>query len=245
MPGTTPADIIKRLQQWGACDVKSTEILPLTKVTFLTRLGCRRALQAKVPQRGLPGGTHPLLSEFQAGDTKIVGQAFTVKFVSKTDEAAPKLSGNYIDMIPKGAVVFISQPPPQVNAIYGGLMTLRAQVLGAAGVVIDGRVRDLSEHRALNFPLFAKAVGTTAGGEVCRPSEVNVPVRLHSDHQDAWIRPGDYIIGDLNGVVRLPQELAEQVLEDIPAIAEADAKCAEGIKAGRVVQEVFKAFRGR
>lgn len=56
-------------------------------------------------------------------------------------------------MVPKDAVVFISQPTPHVNACYGGLMTLRAQVLGAAGVVIDGRVRDLGEHRSLNFPV--------------------------------------------------------------------------------------------
>lgn len=93
--------------------------------------------------------------------------------------------------------------------------------------------------------LFAKSVGTTAGGEVCRPSEVNVPVRLDSQSQEAWIEPGDYIIGDLNGVVRLPQELADQVLDAIAGIAEADAKCAEGIKAGRSVQEVFQEFRGR
>jgi regulator of RNase E activity RraA len=124
-------------------------------------------------------------------------------------------------------------------------MTLRAQALGAAGVVIDGRVRDINEHRSLGFPLFAKSVGTTAGGEVCRPSEVNVPVRLHSENQDAWINPGDYIIADADGVVRLPQSLAEEALEAIPAIAEADRKCAEGIKAGRSVQDVFKEYRGR
>ncbi|KAL4733290.1 ribonuclease E inhibitor RraA/Dimethylmenaquinone methyltransferase [Aspergillus similis] len=227
MTDTTSADIIKRLQQWGACDVADG----------LSKL--------KYPNGGFLEGLSLYSPEFQAGDTKIVGQVFTVKFVPKTDEAAPKLSGNYIDMVPKGAVVFISQPLPQVNAVYGGLMTLRAQARGAAGVVIDGRVRDLGEHRALNFPLFAKAVGTTAGGEICRPSEVNVPVRLHSDHQDAWIQPGDYIIGDLNGIVRLPQELAELVLKAIPTIAEADAMCAEGIKAGRTVQEVFTEFRGR
>lgn len=124
-------------------------------------------------------------------------------------------------------------------------MTLRAQALKAAAVVIDGRVRDLEEHRSLNFPLFARSVGTTAGGEVCRPSEINVPVRLNSENQDAVISPGDYIIADLNGVVRLPQELAEQVLELIPAIAEADAKCAEAIKAGWTVERAFKEFRGR
>ena len=150
-----------------------------------------------------------------------------------------------IDQIPEGAVVFISQPLPHVNAVYGGLMTLRAQALKAAGVVIDGRVRDLGEHRDLNFPLFARSVGTTAGGEVCRPSEVNVPVRLNSSDQDAWINAGDYIIADLNGVVRLPQELAEHVLDLIPDIADADAKCAEAIKGGMSVQQAFKEFRGR
>ncbi|KAL4789675.1 ribonuclease E inhibitor RraA/Dimethylmenaquinone methyltransferase [Aspergillus venezuelensis] len=220
-------DILQRLKQWGACDIADG----------LTKL--------KYPNGGFLEGLTLYSPEFQAGDTKIVGQAFTVKFVPKDNADAPKLQGNYIDMVPSGAVVFISQPLPQVNAVYGGLMTLRAQALGAAAVVIDGRVRDLGEHRALNFPLFAKSVGTTAGGEICRPSEVNVPVKLHSENQEAWIYPGDYIIGDLNGVVRLPQELAEQVLDAIPAIAEADAKCAQGIKAGRTVQEVFKEFRGR
>ena len=73
-------------------------------------------------------------------------------------------------------MIFISQPLPHINAVYGGLMTLRAKTLNAAGVVIDGRVRDLNEHCALRFPLFARAVGTTPGEEVCRPSEVNVPV---------------------------------------------------------------------
>lgn len=106
---------------------------------------------------------------FQAGPTKIIGQAFTVKFAPKADEIAPRLKGNYVsitnliegatwltdpqvDQIPKGAVVFISQPAPHVNAVYGGLMSLRAQALGAAGVVIDGRLRDLQEHRDLGFP---------------------------------------------------------------------------------------------
>lgn len=123
-------------------------------------------------------------------------------------------------------------------------MGLRAKTLNAAGVVIDDRVRDLNEHRALGFPLFARAVGTTAGGEVCRPSEMNVPVRLNLDVQEAWTQPGDYIIADVNGVVRLPEELAEKVLDVIPGIVEADEKCAEGIRTGRSVEEVFKEFRG-
>ncbi|PKX91213.1 RraA family protein [Aspergillus novofumigatus IBT 16806] len=206
---STPAkNIIASLQRWSTCDVADG----------LSKL--------KYPNGGFLEGLTMYSPEFQAGQTKIVGQAFTVKFVRKSDEAAPKVQGNYIDKIPAGAVAFISQPLPHINAVYGGLMTLRAQALNAAGVVIDGRIRDLDEH-------------------LCRPSEVNVPVRLNSDVQDVWIEPGDYIIADLNGVVCLPQGLAEQVLEAIPAIAEADAKCAEAIKGGRSVETAFREFRGR
>jgi len=171
-----------------------------------------------------------------------------------------------IDQIPSGVVVFISQPPPHVNAVYGGLMSLRAKALGAAGVVIDGRLRDLQEHRDLGFPvpcpfpipiqktmliilkfqMFAKGVGTTAGGEVCRPSEINVPVQLSSEIQKAatTINPGDFIIADLDGVVCCPKDLVQRVLEVIPAIAAADAKCGEAIKAGMSVEEAFAKFRG-
>lgn len=50
----------------------------------------------KYPNGGFLEGLTLYSPEFQAGETKIVGQAFTVKFVPKTDEAAPKLSGNYV-----------------------------------------------------------------------------------------------------------------------------------------------------
>lgn len=57
-----------------------------------------------------------------------------------------------IDSIPAGAVLFISSPKT-VNAVYGGLMSTRAQASGAIGTIVDGRVRDLQEHRGLRFPV--------------------------------------------------------------------------------------------
>jgi regulator of RNase E activity RraA len=48
----------------------------------------------------------------------------------------------------------------------------------------------------------------------------------------------------LNGVVCLPGELAEAVLDVVPRINEADRKCAEGIAQGRTVEDVFREFRG-
>ena len=57
-----------------------------------------------------------------------------------------------IDTIPEGAVVFISSPSIP-NAVYGGLMSTRAKYSGAVGTVIDGRFRDIDEHRDLDFPV--------------------------------------------------------------------------------------------
>ncbi|KAL8850525.1 MAG: hypothetical protein Q9221_004573 [Calogaya cf. arnoldii] len=85
--------------------------------------------------------------------TKVVGRAFTVKYVPKSDETAVNFEGHYIDQVPPGSVVFISAPEGTVNALYGGLMSCRAQYLGAAGTVVDGRLRDLSEHRQLSYPV--------------------------------------------------------------------------------------------
>lgn len=54
----------------------------------------------KYPNGGFLEGLTLYSPEFQSGETKIVGRAFTVKFVPKTDEVAPKLSGNYVRATP-------------------------------------------------------------------------------------------------------------------------------------------------
>lgn len=87
-------------------------------------------------------------------------------------------------------------------------------------------------------------MSTTAGGEVCRVSEVNVPIKLNSAIQEAWVVPGDYIVADLNGVVCIPEALLEDTLKALPELLEADKRCADGIKRGRKVEEVFREFRG-
>lgn len=49
--------------------------------------------------------------------------------------------------------MFVSSPAGAANAVYGGLMSMRARASGAVGSVIDGRFRDLQEQRELGFPV--------------------------------------------------------------------------------------------
>lgn len=184
-----------------------------------------------------------------------------MKYVRKNYDFEPKAFGHYvsrvvyqtlsvrisnmseIDTVPNGAVIFISCPAGMINAAYGGLMSTRAKASGAVGSIIDGRIRDLQEHRNLNFPVFAKAVGTPPPAEQVRVAEVNGTVRFQNEGMDVPIRAGDYIMGDLNGVVCLPKELAEKALDLIPSQLEADEKMAEDINDGSTFTDASKKYR--
>lgn len=83
---------------------------------------------------------------------RIFGLAVTVKMVETSDKSAPKLEKHFVDHNVEGGVMFIQQPKGLPSACWGGLMSTRAQYLGAEGVVIDGRMRDINEHKQFKFP---------------------------------------------------------------------------------------------
>ncbi|KAI1870713.1 uncharacterized protein JN550_004859 [Neoarthrinium moseri] len=224
MSTTAQDPIVQALQDYTTCDVSDA----LIKLKYRNG-GFLSGLTMWSPQR-------------QDGETKIVGPAYTVKYVALSDPA-PKLATHYIDSVPPGAVVFVSCPPKTPNAVYGGLMSARAQYLGAVGSVIDGRFRDVQEQRELGYPVFARDTGTAPPAELLKVVAVDVPVKLQTDEQDMEIRPGDYIIGDLNGVVVLPKELAEQAIPLMQKQVAADEKMAAEIKKGMGFTEASKKFR--
>ncbi|KAI7972225.1 hypothetical protein EIK77_003649 [Talaromyces pinophilus] len=142
-------------------------------------------------------------------------------------------------------------------------MSTRAQASRAAGTIVDGRFRDLQEQRALNYPVrhpryagtivtllltlglqvFARDVGTAPPYGAVKVVGVNVPIQLQSDGQELTINPGDYLVGDLNGVVVLPQDQVKKALPLMAKQGEADAKMAVAIKEGMPFTEASRKFR--
>lgn len=100
-----------------------------------------------------------------------------------------------------------------------------------------------AEQERKKKQIFARDVGTAPPAELLKVAAVNVPVRLATDEQDATVNPGDYLIGDLNGVVVLPRALAEQALPLMAAQVEADGKMADAIAQGMSFTEASKKFR--
>jgi|SRR6266566_5432552 len=91
--------------------------------------------------------------------------------------------------------------------------------------------------------IFARDVGTAPPYELVKVTATNAPVELQTDDQDMTINPGDYLIGDLNGVVMLPKELAEQAIRLMETQVEADTQMAIEIKKGMSFSEASKKFR--
>ncbi|KAG8864515.1 hypothetical protein FRB96_005018 [Tulasnella sp. 330] len=194
-------------------------------------------------------------------ENKICGPAYTVRMVLAVDKQSPTPKEHFVDAIPEGSIVVISSPVPQGrSAVWGGLMTAGAKVRGALGVVIDGRFRDLNEHREAAFPVYARGQSTLGQGTFTRPSELNVPISVGlyptSDmelatseglplHGPVVIQPGDIMVADADGVVCVPKDMVEDVSERCRIGREVDDKCMEDIKAGKGVAETFKLRRGK
>lgn len=128
-------------------------------------------------------------------------------------------------------------------------MTAGAQSRGALGVIISGRCRDLAEHRAAGFPVFARGHSTLGQSPFTCPCAVNIPLTISTPDAPEFpavkVEPGDWMLADEDGVVCVPQAM----LQDVLALAEKgraiDERCMQDIKVGRSIQETFKEHRGK
>ncbi|ORM71553.1 RraA family protein [Pantoea rwandensis] len=144
-------------------------------------------------------------------DKKIVGPAVTILEDVTEEKVPPQHALDAIDESEAGSVIVIGGAAAlETVAVWGGLMTAGAVANKHEGAVLMGGVRDLIEiRRDYDFPVFAKTVtpGTTLGRFKTLSS--NKPVQMG----DVTVHPGDLIIGDVDGVVCVPQEHVEAVLE--------------------------------
>lgn len=144
-------------------------------------------------------------------DKKIVGPAVTILEDVTEEKVPPQHALDAIDESEAGSVIVIGGAVAlETVAVWGGLMTAGAVANKHEGAVLMGGVRDLIEiRRDYDFPVFAKTVtpGTTLGRFKTLAS--NQPLQMG----DVTVYPGDLIVGDVDGVVCVPQEHVEAVLE--------------------------------
>ena len=160
-------------------------------------------------------------------DKKIVGPAVTIKEGPTEEFLPPTHALDAIDESEAGSVIVIGIDGETNVAVWGGLMTAGAEVNQLAGAVLDGGVRDIIEiRRDSDLQVFARSVspGTTLGR--FQTLEANVPVECGG----ITVNPGDLIVGDLDGVVVVPQAHVDAVLQMATEIEEREAEQARLIR---------------
>ncbi|VVB97062.1 Bifunctional enzyme Fae/Hps [uncultured archaeon] len=161
--------------------------------------------------------------------TKAVGRAVTVQ----TFEGDWAKSVEAIDVAKQGDVIVIYNGSPHV-APWGELATLSCINKGVAGVVIDGAVRDVDDIRRLNFPVFSASIMPNAG-EPKGFGEINAEIQCG----DQIVKPGDFIVGDDNGVVVIPKERGYEVARRAVEVEKNERRIRDEIKRGKTLSEVM------
>jgi regulator of RNase E activity RraA len=159
-----------------------------------------------------------------APGVRLLGPACTVKVFPGDNLLVHKS----LDIVKPGDVVAVDASSSTMTAVLGDLVSMKARHRGIAGFVIDGLVRDLPAILAFgDFPIFAR--GVTPIGPLHRgPGEINYPVSVGG----IVVSPGDVIVGDLNGVVVVPREIAGELLERLRSRAPAERTYSASVARG-------------
>ena len=134
----------------------------------------------------------------------LAGPAFTVK----TRPGDNLMIHKALHMAKPGDVIVVDAGGDVTNALIGELMVATAVKNGIAGFVMNGAIRDVDAIGAGTFPVYAAGV-THRGPYKDGPGSINVPISLNG----MVINPGDLILGDADGLLCVPIDEAQALLE--------------------------------
>jgi len=164
---------------------------------------------------------------------KMIGPAFTVRTYpgdwAKTVEA--------IDEAPQESVIVIDAGGVE-PAVWGEMATNSCLENNIEGVVIDGAIRDVVEIRKLKFPAFARIITPTAG-DPKGFGEMGVPVKVGG----VRVFPGDWVFGDDDGVVVIPQKRAVEITNRAMDVLEKENRIRKEIKEGGTLGKVTELLK--
>ena len=181
-------------------------------------------------------------------DMVVVGRAMTVLEADVYEEEGGQ-GANDVLRTPFGLMlealdelqpneVYICTGASPTYALWGELMSTRAQKLGAVGAVVNGYARDAKGILALNFPTFC--YGRYAQDQGPRGKVIDFRITLEMD--GVRIRAGDIVLGDLDGVCIVPKEAEKEVFRRALEKARGEKIVQRKIQEGMSASEAFAKY---
>jgi 4-hydroxy-4-methyl-2-oxoglutarate aldolase len=173
--------------------------------------------------------------------TKFAGPAATVFLKKEEHKDGSKALSPMMDVIdesPEGSVyVMVLEDGLDYGAV-GGLMSTAMKYRNLAGAVVDASIRDTPQVAKLQFPIFSRGVAPSTTVNHYRVTGKNVPVTCAG----VPVRPGDYIVADMDGVVVVPKENGAEVLKKAQELDQTEHSMYPFIEKFRSIREAVAKF---
>jgi len=142
----------------------------------------------------------------------MVGYAATAAFRSDAPPAGGDAYGSMDKQLEQFAtlpgpavVVFQDLDSPSISATFGEVMCSTYRAFGSAGLITSGTGRDIDQVRAIDYPIFTG--GTNCSHAYCHILHIGLPVHVGG----LTVNTGELLHGDINGVIRIPPEIANEI----------------------------------
>jgi len=235
-------DDVQRAEAWGSraaaglepeFDLDDTLRAQLTSVSTAT-------LSSQLRKRGYDDVSIDGVRTNQPG-AHLVGRARTLRFVPFRPDLFATHGGGYnaqkraFDSLRAGEVLVVDARGVTITGTVGDILALRAQRLGAAGVVTDGGIRDYATVAALGIPTFSAGPHPAVLGRRHVPWETDATIACGG----AVVQPGDVIVGDDDGVLVIPPALVREVVADAIEQEREERFISEQVDAGASVNGLY------
>ncbi|MEU3617991.1 fumarylacetoacetate hydrolase family protein [Streptomyces sp. NPDC006872] len=234
MPRTDPAE---REAAYGAAYIP--EPVLDSRIGDGLRSVAVATLSAQLRSRGLPhmsiDGVRPI------GTGSMVGVAHTLRYLPLREDLFKQYGTGMnaqkraIEEIRPGHVLVMDARRDPTAGTLGDILALRAAKRGAAGVVTDGAVRDSAVVADLGLPVYAASAHPSVLGRRHVPWDTGVPIACGG----ALVQPGDLVVGDADGVVVIPPDLAEQLIADCREQESQERFITEQVHAGQSIDGLY------
>jgi regulator of RNase E activity RraA len=143
-----------------------------------------------------------------------------------------------LDSLMPGAITVWSCGGSLDCAHWGEIMSTAARQRGSTGAVLDGGVRDLDFVNAMGFPVFARYRSAATSIGRWEIQEFQAPVQIG----ETVIRPGDFVFGDIDGVVIVPAEVTLEALAAAEDLHSREGSMREELRRGVSIQEAYAKY---
>jgi 4-hydroxy-4-methyl-2-oxoglutarate aldolase len=198
------------------------------------------AIADMLDKRGLRRQVLPYYVTAFTNLNRVAGPAFTGQGYpcAGTEHNDTETRLAMLDSIQPGTVSVWACGGSMDCAHWGEIMSTAARERGCTGAVIDGGVRDVDFINAMPYPVFARFKSSASSIGRWDIREYQVDIRIG----ETVIHPGDFVFGDVDGVVIVPRDLTLEILTEAEDLYRRESGMREELRRGVTVKEAYARY---